>query len=584
MGFSLYFILKADKRLEVNKLASKYHIEYLNTKNGEKTVKINNYFLHSRYNPTKEASEFADKNFKPERLQLIYGYGAGHFVKAIQKKAINGEKIIVIEPILGVVDEIQDLIVISASSEAEIREKLDENITLTDNINVIISPNYDKIDNYIYSQVLNAINKKMHSDFVAESTHRFFNKQWPENYLLNLQYLLKDYSILKLKEKYSEPVVIASGGPSLTKQLDNLKLYRNKIILIAAGSTVNTLLHNNIQPDYIVTVDGSEANFNHFKDIKNINSKIVYTLYNHHLIRPVFSNEGYYFSANSSMDRHLEKFIEEPVPFLSGGTSVANYAYSFATYITTGPIAIIGQDLAFTNNKTHADFNKNSRQLGDISDNDKIFIQIDGYYGDKVLSDYVFMTMKESFEKLNKTLGEDRIIYNCTEGGALISGMENMPFVKFLNKYATEPITTDKVNNTNGAFAQNLKKMLPELEKEKEDYVQLKKLFKKSLDLLKTNKSKTTFSNNILRKLDENDEKIQKLSERTVLEISFQTININVLKYFKPTKNESSIDAYTRIYKQNNMLYSEMLEATKETEVHLDKLIELLKKGEKINE
>ncbi|KMY29179.1 hypothetical protein ACZ11_18865 [Lysinibacillus xylanilyticus] len=559
-------------------MESKYYIEYLNTKNGEKTVKINDYFLHSKYNPSKEASEFADKNFKPERLQLIYGYGAGHFVKAIQKKAKNGEKIIVIEPILSIVDELKDLIVISASSEAAIREKLDENITLTDNINVIISPNYDKIDNYIYSQVLNAINKKMHSDFVAESTHRFFNKQWPENYLLNLQYILKDQSILKLKEKYSAPVVIASGGPSLTKQLDNLKLYRNNIILIAAGSTVNTLLHNNIQPDYVITVDGSEANFNHFKDIKNIDSKIIYTLYNHHLIRPVFSNEGYYFTANSTMDRHLQKFIEEPVPFLSGGTSVANYAYSLATYITTGPISIIGQDLAFTNNKTHADFNKNSRQLEEISESEKIFIQIDGYYGEKVLSDYVFMTMKESFEKLYKTLGENRIVFNCTEGGALIKGMKNMPFVEFLNKYAINSIATDRVDNPNVSFAQNLKKMLPELEKEKENYVQLKKLFKKSLDLLKSNNSKTNFSNDILRKLDENDEKIQKFSERTVLEISFQTININVLKYFKPTKNESSIDAYTRIYKQNKMLYSEMLEATKETEIHLEKLIGLLKK------
>ncbi len=559
-------------------MESKYYIEYLNTKNGEKTVKINDYFLHSKYNPSKEASEFADKNFKPERLQLIYGYGAGHFVKAIQKKAKNGEKIIVIEPILSIVDEIKDLIVISASSEAEIREKLDENITLTDNINVIISPNYDKIDDYIYSQVLNAINKKMHSDFVAESTHRFFNKQWPENYLLNLQYILKDQSILKLKEKNSAPVVIASGGPSLTKQLDNLKLYRNNIILIAAGSTVNTLLHNNIQPDYVITVDGSEANFNHFKDIKNIDSKIIYTLYNHHLIRPVFSNEGYYFTANSTMDRHLQKFIEEPVPFLSGGTSVANYAYSLATYITTGPISIIGQDLAFTNNKTHADYNKNSRQLEEISESEKIFIQIDGYYGEKVLSDYVFMTMKESFENLYKTLGENRIVFNCTEGGALIKGMKNMPFVEFLNKYAKNSITTDRVDNANASFAPNLKKMLPELEKEKENYVQLKKLFKKSLDLLKSNNSKTTFSNDILRKLDENDEKIQKFSERTVLEIAFQTININVLKYFKPTKNESSIDAYTRIYKQNNMLYSEMLEATKETEIHLEKLIGLLKK------
>ncbi|MDM5246494.1 6-hydroxymethylpterin diphosphokinase MptE-like protein [Lysinibacillus sp. G4S2] len=556
-----------------------HDLEFLTAKNGEQIIKINNYFLHSEYNPSKEAIEFAEKHFKAERLNLVYGFGAGHFIEALHKKAIHGEKIIVIEPFLEVSCELCDVTVINASSENEIRVALEEQISVVDNVNIITSPNYDKIDNKVYIQVLSAINKKLNSDFVAESTHKHFNKLWPQNYLLNLQYILKDQSVIHLSSKYTEPIVIASGGPSLTKQISTLKQIRNKIILIAAGSTVNTLLNNNIEPDYIVSVDGSEANYNHFKDIKGCKSKLIYALYNHYLIRNVFETSGYFFAVDQATIHHMQKFTDESVVYVPGGTSVANYAYSLATFMTTGPIAIIGQDLAFTDNKTHADYNKNVKALEDIKKNKNNFVEVDGYYGEKVLSDYIYLTMKESFENLHKSLGKERLIFNCTEGGAMINGIVNKPFKEFAQEYATSIKRNKEVEKVNFIASENKEKMILELKKENKSFIELIKLFKNSLNLLRSNKSTKSFSDEILFKLDKNDKKIQKLSENTMLNIAFQVINLNVLKYFKPQKNELPSDTYKRIYEQNKALYAKMLEETVDTKKHLDTLIELLKKG-----
>ncbi|KPN97421.1 motility associated factor glycosyltransferase family protein [Lysinibacillus sp. ZYM-1] len=551
-------------------------VDYLTAKNGEQTIKINNYFLHSEYNPSKEAIEFAEKHFKAERLHLVYGFGVGHFIKALHQKAIHGEKIIVIEPYIDISCDLSGITIIKANSENEIREALEEQISVVDNVNIIISPNYDKIDSITFIQALNAINKKLYSDFVAESTHNHFNKQWPKNYLLNLQYILKDKSVINLVSKYNEPIVIASGGPSLTKQINTLKQIRSNIVLIAAGSTVNTLLHNDIEPDYIVSVDGTEANYNHFKNIQGCKSRLIYALYNHYLIRDIFEMNGYFFATNQDTLNHMQKYSDQKVLYLSGGTSVANYAYSLATLMTTGPIAIIGQDLAFTNNKTHADYNKNMKSLDDLKKSKDNFIEIDGYYGEKVLSDYVYLTMKESFENLHKSLGEERLVFNCTEGGAMINGIENLPFKEFVQQYARFPKQNIEIEKSNFNASEEKEKMIMGLKKENEIFLKLIKLFEKSLNLLELNRSTKFFSKEILMKLDCNDEKIQKLSGDTMLNMAFQVINLNALKYFKPQKNESPTDTYNRIYKQNKMLYAKMLEETVDTQKHLNTLIEFL--------
>lgn len=86
-------------------------------------------------------------------------------------------------------------------------------------------------------------------------------------------------------------------------------------------------------------------------------------------------------------------------------------------YITTGPIALIGQDLAYTENLTHANNNKNQKSVDDSYFKKRNAFQVEGYFDDLVMTDYVFYSMKNSFEQIHKKIKHSASIFNCTEGG-----------------------------------------------------------------------------------------------------------------------------------------------------------------------
>ena len=63
-------------------------LDFLDSKDGEKTVKVNGVFLHSPYSPKKEAQRFADLQtcpFKPEYI-VITEPGLSYSLPALREK------------------------------------------------------------------------------------------------------------------------------------------------------------------------------------------------------------------------------------------------------------------------------------------------------------------------------------------------------------------------------------------------------------------------------------------------------------------------------------------------------------------
>ena len=75
------------------------NIEFLPSKNGEETLKINEYFVHSKYNPNKEAEQLIHRQYTPHHTHIIFGYGCGYVVDALLKRRSFEETIIVIDPL-----------------------------------------------------------------------------------------------------------------------------------------------------------------------------------------------------------------------------------------------------------------------------------------------------------------------------------------------------------------------------------------------------------------------------------------------------------------------------------------------------
>lgn len=557
-------------------------IQYLKSKNGEDTIKINQYFLHSSYNPSKEATTFIEKSYKKEAVQIVFGYGKGHFINALKSKVSFNDKYIVIEPILSL-EHIKDDQVIPFHDDMQLKRDLSTYIKATDRINIILSPNYDRLVPEKYKNFLMIIKELQELAILNENTILNFQNTWDKNYFINLSHTLKDESLVKLRNAYSYPVVIASGGPSLTKQISLLKKYRRKIVLIAAGSAINTLLQFNIEPDYTVSIDGSEANYNHYKGLDLKNSFYIYDMYSHPKIRDSFKS-AYYFTNQmaKNLENHLKQLIGSDIVSLPGGASVATYCLSIALYISNGPVALIGQDLAYTNNQTHAEGNRRLSKVDEEFKRKTRLKEAIGYYDDIVLTSYDFLAMKRIFEDLLFLVGSEKKIYNCTEGGIKIEGYTQLPFEEFCTQNTLKEIhlTMPKLKEKNYCNTSASSQLLAKLREEQKICHELQRICVKSLDILKSNSSNKEFSLKSLKMLDKNDKKINLIIEKTALSITFEAINLYVLKYFKAKQHETKEEQFKRVYSQSQTLYERMNEATNDYMNHLQQTITIIEKEE----
>lgn len=555
-----------------------YNIEEIQSKIGLPILKINNYFLHSKYDPIKEAQQFADKHFKSGHIHFVFGYGRGYFIEQLLTKCTNDELIVVVEPIIkNIKVKHPHLKIIESTEESVLKEEIGKLNTVISQKAVLCSPNYDKLCIQDYKIFLEIINNKFKLDTVNEITVRRYSYEWQRNYLFNLNNSRNDAPLSELYNSFEFPVVIASGGPSLTKQLPLLKKVRENVVLIAAGSTVNTLQANNIKPDFVVSIDGGEPNYQHFKEVFYHDVSLIYSMLHHYKINDSFQSLNYYFLSEhlSTLKQHFDSVSDSSITTCFLGMSVANTAFEIALKLTSGPIALIGQDLAYTDGKTHAEGNKNFKTITEEFKIEQGLFPVKGYYNDIVLTNDSFFSMKDSFEKIKKKYCTDRIIYNCTEGGVNIDGFTNIPFKSFIEQYIkmdVECILSPKEKNN-----KSNKNIKDYLQNEIEAFTKAKRLIQNNLSLLVTNKSKTSFLSSTLKKMEKNDEEIEYLLKETSFSVIADPIRLDVLKNYHPKTNESNEEAYTRVFNQNKELYNRMLHAI---EITKDFTLQVIKKEE----
>ncbi|GLC87827.1 motility associated factor glycosyltransferase family protein [Lysinibacillus piscis] len=563
-----------------------YKIEVQQSKNGLAILKINDFFIHSKYDPHTEAERIISKELSLDYVYILFGYGMGYLKEALLQQHVAKENIIIIDPVYEFLPvEEQECTVISKIIKMELENMISDKLqNLSTKIKVICTPNYDKIFPKEYNDVLKSVLDVQIVHKISVNTANRYADVWQQNYIHNTYHAFKDNTIKVLNKKYHHPIIIASGGPSLTKQLPLLKQMQNKVIILAAGSTVNSLLATGIEPNYIVTVDAGVENYHHFQNIQVKNSKLLYHLGSHYKIQDEFTNQKYSFLELIDLEfaKQLKNLLGLEPPLMRGGGSVANFAFSIAAYMTTGPIAFIGQDLAYTNNLTHANNNKYSQAIDDNYKKQRGMFEVEGYFGDKVLTDYAFYSMKKNFEITNSLLVHESPIFNCTEGGLCIEGIKQCSFDEFYKNFV-KPFEDSVAESTE--ITEEKKGDLEEYKKALNNQLQMYDKLIKEMDyailLLTKNRSTIAFEPNVVKNLN----KLDKLAERLIPQLFIQRIvepiTLDVLNKYPAKKYESQEEAYIHIFAKNKDLYTRLLVALKHAKQYT---IETLKKVEESSE
>jgi hypothetical protein len=414
--------------------------------------------LYDGANPLQAIEALVDKQLSagPVSHILNIGMGLGLLQHEILARKSANAKVFVVEPNLRVLLETCkyiDLTQVLCHEDVLVFVQADANKASREMGSLI---NISNSDFKGWRFIISTPTLALYKDFATQFVHVFgsimsnqklqlntldlHGEMTLRNSLLNLKHLNGNSYLSSYKDAYKgKSAILIAAGPSLKKQLPQLKEAQNTHILIAAGQTIKTLHANGIHPHFVVAADPQDALQKYFdSDAFTREVLLCLTVCSSEVVSK-FPGHKVFFQYTPKIDEALNAIIGHMGSVRLGG-SVANVAYSLARYFGIDDIALIGQDLAFTNGESHTDgyVGKKIRTEDEMAKNHR-YRKVPGYYGDMLYTNRQMDTYRNWFEQTLETDKQVKL-FNCTEGGSKIQGTVQIPFAEYLDTHAMQAV------------------------------------------------------------------------------------------------------------------------------------------------
>lgn len=397
-----------------------------------------------------------------------------------------------------------------------LKKTLDNFLTYNNRKKLVLAniPNYVKRYENDYEEYCNIIKTKCDNIVFDKSTQILHEQIQSYNYLNNIFKLIDEAGIQELSDVVQEfvnyPAVIVSAGPSLDKNVKILNEYKGMVFIVAVDAALNTLKENNVIPDLVVTMDPKFEKINAMCDKRYNNlPMIVNVISGYKLLKSHTGRKFFDLQQNNFIGTIADEY-NKILPILGTGGSVANSAFSFLEFAGFKNIILIGQDLAYPNNRLHA--NGAFENERDIEAESGKYYYVRDIYGNKVLTEKNMDLYRLWFE--NAIAGNSSLnVIDATEGGALIKGTTIMTLNEAMDIYAFDKKQnfTNIINKARYLFDDNMKSCVKEEIIKYYDTIDNavlrlsngKKLYSKLEDLYYKRKSHTRQFQNIMGKIKE---------------------------------------------------------------------------------
>lgn len=292
--------------------------------------------------------------------------------------------------------------------------------------------------------------------------------------------LLTDYKDM-LKNK---PAVIVSAGPSLAKNIEKLKNYKDNVFIFCVGTALKTLCKNELTPDFLHVIERIDSKI-HYDVPESKDMIMVCEPYTNNVIYDTeFKQILLTASEETDASRwYMDKTGKEQVDFETKGT-VSYHALYSAMYLGCNPIILLGQDLAYSDGNCYAkgsafedlqcifdeetqkykiypkDFDKyrdayyasvawdTETKTQMLNKKLEIFnadvVTVDGQNDEKMPTSNVYALFIEYIKDFGQRYKNKKTLINSSVGGAKIEGFELFDIEDAILKYAQNPI--DKKN------------------------------------------------------------------------------------------------------------------------------------------
>ena len=279
------------------------------------------------------------------------------------------------------------------------------------------------------SEINKAIKTTLTKHRLNQNTSAEYSIEWVENFIKNSQFLEKTPHISELKFSGFDTAIIVAPGPSLNKNIDDLKEYKDKALIVSVLHAVPKLIKEGIKPDIVIHVDAKlDKPLIEYLE-KHMNFEIPLFVMSSNL--PLIFNKiprkkTVWSELMGPLHTELCKQLNVSFPHLSGG-NVSLYAFNLCAQWKFKNIVLVGHDLSYDGDQYYADTDglKTAVDMKDLHNHKRV--EVDGYFGGKVKTSHDFFLYIEEFAKwVESELHSDVRHINCTEGGARIDGFEQI--------------------------------------------------------------------------------------------------------------------------------------------------------------
>lgn len=426
------------------------------------------YYLNSRYSDEEHTknwiAQFKDDNYKT--VYIIFGVSNFRHVKKITENISNENTVLLYEP--------DKDIFIKALEKVDITDIINcDNIILCVNgicnelfgtfVAIVLDnyglmrltkyccmSNYDELYPDIWRDVIKSIKEKYQSVILSRNTEILMAAEFIKNIINNCKDIVRQYSAVQLELRFKQidkigeiPAILVSAGPSLDKNINEIRKAKGKAFIVAVDTALKTLLKKNIIPDIVITIDPHKPPilFMHmkFKDIP----MVVCDCSNYEL-HVLHQGKRFYFAETESYMSYIyNECTGGKLYSTETGGSVANNAFSLINILGFKKIILVGQDLAYTGKKFHTTDAYGESDKNILEDYNKYF-EVEDIYGGKVYTESNMDLYRKWFE--SQIVRYPRLnVIDATEGGAKIEGTKIMTLKEAIERECKIDIDFEKI-------------------------------------------------------------------------------------------------------------------------------------------
>lgn len=394
------------------------------------------WWVHSRFDPRREGQELAGSWADGKALYIVLGIGLGYHVKALADRVPDEAVVLAVEPdarLFGLsagTQPVRDLsqhrnVIVVSGTEVNLTETLlGINLASFPSIRIHVHPGLSRLAPDSYRRWEESIRAGISRYVLNTATLVHWDLTWLENTLRNLDYALAASPVRLLFNQFrGTPAFIISAGPSLDRNIDNLKDAQGKSLIIGIGQTLRTLGAHGIRPDIVLSYDAGYPNYRHFEGVAYDDIPLGFDPMIYPRILQEHAGPKWVMATTSNPYLWWLEEATGSLGLVASGGSVATVALDFAARLGCNPVVLVGQDLAYSGDRTHAEHVASSGEPAPRTDREGTErLRVPGVCDEFVWTSRVWYGFLTWFEQYIAKASDRLTVIDATEGGALIRG------------------------------------------------------------------------------------------------------------------------------------------------------------------